>query len=172
MTVFTASEEIPIEEQFLHGKIYFTMPDALGAAGAEVSRSAVDFEPYVVEDRELITGKSAVRPSHRGKADRSARARHCGGVSVYSNVIPARCAIAHRGREKSGRKRASAASGFFRTAFRETNRSSAASAARRCRSSPPDISRRNRENSTWRGCSSSSGGTGNSCRTASPCRRS
>jgi len=58
MTVFTASEEIPIEEQFLHGKIYFTMPDALGAAGAEVSRSAVDFEPYVVEDRELITGQN------------------------------------------------------------------------------------------------------------------
>jgi len=58
MTVFTASEEIPIEEQFLHGKIYFTMPDALGAAGAEVSRSAVDFEPFVVEDRELITGQN------------------------------------------------------------------------------------------------------------------
>ncbi|UGX90026.1 type 1 glutamine amidotransferase domain-containing protein [Bradyrhizobium barranii subsp. barranii] len=58
MTVFTASEEIPIEEQFLHGKIYFTMPEALGAAGAEVSRSAVDFEPYVVEDRELITGQN------------------------------------------------------------------------------------------------------------------
>jgi putative intracellular protease/amidase len=58
MTVFTASEEIPIEEQFLHGKIYFTMPDALGAAGADVSRSAVDFEPYVVEDRELITGQN------------------------------------------------------------------------------------------------------------------
>jgi putative intracellular protease/amidase len=58
MTVFTASEEKPIEEQFLHGKIYFTMPDALGAAGGEVSRSAVDFEPYVVEDRELITGQN------------------------------------------------------------------------------------------------------------------
>jgi putative intracellular protease/amidase len=58
MTVFTASEEIPIEEQFLHGKIYFTMPDALGTAGAEISRSAVDFEPYVVEDRELITGQN------------------------------------------------------------------------------------------------------------------
>ena len=58
MTVFTASEEIPIEEQFLHGKIYFTMPDALGAAGGDVSRSDVDFEPYVVEDRELITGQN------------------------------------------------------------------------------------------------------------------
>lgn len=58
MTVFTASEEKPIEENFLHGKIYFTMPDALGAAGGEVSRSAIDFEPYVVEDRELITGQN------------------------------------------------------------------------------------------------------------------
>lgn len=58
MTVFTASEEKPIEEQFLHGKIYFTMPDALGLAGGQVSRGAVDFEPYVVEDRELITGQN------------------------------------------------------------------------------------------------------------------
>ncbi|AHE56553.1 type 1 glutamine amidotransferase domain-containing protein [Sphingomonas sanxanigenens] len=58
MTVFSASEEKPIEEQILHGTLYFTMPDALGGAGGIVSRGDVDFEPYVVEDRELITGQN------------------------------------------------------------------------------------------------------------------
>ena len=58
MTVFTASEEKPIEEQILHGKLYFTMPDALQTAGGELSRSVVDFDPHVVEDRELITGQN------------------------------------------------------------------------------------------------------------------
>src|SRR5262249_48817957 len=58
MTVFSASEEKPIEEQILHGKLYFTMPDALRTAGGEVSTNPVDFEPNVVEDRELITGQN------------------------------------------------------------------------------------------------------------------
>ena len=58
MTVFSASEETPIEEQILHGKLYFNMPDALGGTGGIVSRGDVDFEPYVVEDRELITGQN------------------------------------------------------------------------------------------------------------------
>jgi putative intracellular protease/amidase len=58
MTVFSASEEKPIEEQILHGKLYFTMPDALRTAGGDVSTNPVDFEPNVVEDRELITGQN------------------------------------------------------------------------------------------------------------------
>ena len=58
MTVFSASEEKPIEEQILHGKLYFTMPDALRAAGGEVSTNPVDFDPNVIEDRELITGQN------------------------------------------------------------------------------------------------------------------
>ncbi len=58
MTVFTASEEKPIEENILHGKLYFNMPDALAAAGAKVSANPTDFAPYVVEDRELITGQN------------------------------------------------------------------------------------------------------------------
>jgi len=58
MTVFSSSEEQVAEEQILRGKLYFNMPDALRTAGAEVSVSAVDFEPYVVEDRELITGQN------------------------------------------------------------------------------------------------------------------
>ena len=58
MTVFSASEEKPIEQHILHGKLYFTMPDALQAAGGDVSINSVDFDPHVVEDRELITGQN------------------------------------------------------------------------------------------------------------------
>jgi putative intracellular protease/amidase len=58
MTVFSASEEKPIEEQVLHGRLYFNMPDALRGAGAEVSTTPIDFSPHVVEDRELITGQN------------------------------------------------------------------------------------------------------------------
>lgn len=58
MTVFSASEEKPIEEHILHGKLHFNMPEALGMLGAEVSTNPVDFAPYVIEDRELITGQN------------------------------------------------------------------------------------------------------------------
>lgn len=58
MTVFSASEEKVIEDNILHAKLYFDMPYALGLAGGEVSTTAIDFEPYVVEDRELITGQN------------------------------------------------------------------------------------------------------------------
>jgi putative intracellular protease/amidase len=58
MTVFSASEEKPIEEQILHGKLYFNMPDALRIAGGDVTTTPVDFSPHVVEDRELITGQN------------------------------------------------------------------------------------------------------------------
>jgi putative intracellular protease/amidase len=58
MSVFSASEEKPIEEHILHGKLYFTMPDALRTAGGVVSTNPVDFDPHVVEDRELITGQN------------------------------------------------------------------------------------------------------------------
>ena len=58
MTVFSATEEKVIEDNILHAKLYFNMPDALRAAGADVSTTPTDFEPYVVEDRELITGQN------------------------------------------------------------------------------------------------------------------
>jgi len=58
MTIFSASEEKVIEDKILHAKMYFHMPEALQAAGAEVSVSKVDFEPHLVEDRELITGQN------------------------------------------------------------------------------------------------------------------
>jgi putative intracellular protease/amidase len=58
MTVFSITEEKVIEERILHAKLYFNMVDALRIAGGEVSTASVDFEPNVVEDRELITGQN------------------------------------------------------------------------------------------------------------------
>lgn len=58
MTVFSASEEKVVEDQILHAKMYFNMPEALTAAGAVVETTPVDFEPFVIEDRELITGQN------------------------------------------------------------------------------------------------------------------
>jgi len=58
MTIFSNSEEKVVEDNILHGKMYFHVVDALEAAGGLVSTSAVDFEPHVVEDRELITGQN------------------------------------------------------------------------------------------------------------------
>ena len=57
MTVYSASEEKPIEDNILHGKLYFNMPETLDLAGAETTVGP-DFEPHVVVDRELITGQN------------------------------------------------------------------------------------------------------------------
>lgn len=57
MTVYSASEEKPIEDNVLHGKLYFHMPEALTTAGAEVT-TGPDFAPHVIEDREVITGQN------------------------------------------------------------------------------------------------------------------
>ena len=58
MTVFSATEEKVIEDTILHAKLYFNMPDALRIAGATVNLNPIDFDPYVVIDRELITGQN------------------------------------------------------------------------------------------------------------------
>ena len=58
MTVFSIAEEKVVEERILHAKLYFNMVDALQIAGGKVSTTAIDFEPHVVEDRELITGQN------------------------------------------------------------------------------------------------------------------
>jgi putative intracellular protease/amidase len=58
MTVFSASEEIWVEDEILHGKMYFNMPQALSDAGGEVITGKVDYEPHVITDRELITGQN------------------------------------------------------------------------------------------------------------------
>ena len=57
MTVFSGTEEKVIEDKILHAKLYFNMPEALRAAGGDVSNGP-DFDPYVIEDRELITGQN------------------------------------------------------------------------------------------------------------------
>ncbi len=58
MTVFSNSEEKIVEEHILKAKLHFNVVDALQAAGGEVSTTEVNFQPYVVEDRELITGQN------------------------------------------------------------------------------------------------------------------
>jgi putative intracellular protease/amidase len=58
MTVFSATEEKVVEDQILHAKMYFNMPEALTAAGAIVETTPEDFAPFVVVDRELITGQN------------------------------------------------------------------------------------------------------------------
>lgn len=58
MTVFSSTEEKVVEDHILHARMYFNMVDALGAAGGEVVVTKVDFEPHVIEDRELITGQN------------------------------------------------------------------------------------------------------------------
>jgi len=58
MTVFSSSEEVAAEQSLLHGKLAFHMPEALKLAGGEVVTTAEDFAPYLVVDRELITGQN------------------------------------------------------------------------------------------------------------------
>jgi putative intracellular protease/amidase len=58
MTIFSASEEKWVENEILHGKMYFNMPQALRAAGGDVTTIHVDFDPHVIVDRELITGQN------------------------------------------------------------------------------------------------------------------
>ncbi|HJZ96553.1 MAG TPA: hypothetical protein VKE70_08595, partial [Candidatus Solibacter sp.] len=58
MTIFSASEEKWVENDILHAKMYFNMPQALRAAGGEVTTTKVDFAPNLIVDRELITGQN------------------------------------------------------------------------------------------------------------------
>ena len=58
MTVFSTSEETWAEANLFRDKLYFTMPDALRLAGAEVTTNPVDWAPNLVVDRELITGQN------------------------------------------------------------------------------------------------------------------
>jgi putative intracellular protease/amidase len=58
MTVFSNSEEKVVEDHVLHDKLYFNVADALEIAGGKVITNPVNFEPNVIEDRELITGQN------------------------------------------------------------------------------------------------------------------
>jgi putative intracellular protease/amidase len=57
MTIYSNSESKPVEDQLFHAKMIFHVVDALKTAGGIVSNGP-DFQPYVVEDRELITGQN------------------------------------------------------------------------------------------------------------------
>lgn len=58
MTIFSNSEEKVVEDNLIHAKLYFYMVDALTTAGGDLVVGSTDFEPHVVEDRELITGQN------------------------------------------------------------------------------------------------------------------
>lgn len=58
MTIFSNSEEKIVEEHLINAKLYFYMVDALTTAGGELTTGATEFEPNVIEDRELITGQN------------------------------------------------------------------------------------------------------------------
>jgi putative intracellular protease/amidase len=68
MTVFSNNEEVWLEDNILHAKMYFHMVDALEAAGGELTTTSVNFEPHVVVDRELITGQNPRSDHLVGKA--------------------------------------------------------------------------------------------------------
>lgn len=57
MAIFSNSEEVPVESGVLKGKLPFSVADALRAAGGKVAHGA-DYQPFVVRDRELITGQN------------------------------------------------------------------------------------------------------------------
>jgi putative intracellular protease/amidase len=58
MTICSASEDKWVEKEILHRKMYFNMPQALRAAGGDVTTNEIDFEPNVIVDREPITGQN------------------------------------------------------------------------------------------------------------------
>jgi putative intracellular protease/amidase len=76
MTIFSASEEKWVENEILHAKMYFDMPYALTTAGGKVINGAVDFEPHVIVDRELITGQNP-RSDHAIGAKLIEALAHC-----------------------------------------------------------------------------------------------
>jgi putative intracellular protease/amidase len=70
MTIFSNDEEHYAEEHYLGGsKVPFYVNDALKIAGGDVSISDKGiFRPFVIEDRELITGQNP--PSDHQMAER------------------------------------------------------------------------------------------------------
>jgi putative intracellular protease/amidase len=57
MTIFSKSEERPVEANVLGGRLLYPVADALTAAGGLVENGP-DYGSYVVTDRELITGQN------------------------------------------------------------------------------------------------------------------
>ena len=57
MTSFSNSEEAPVQMAVLKGNLEFLVADALSTAGGKVENGP-DWQPFVVRDRELITGQN------------------------------------------------------------------------------------------------------------------
>lgn len=57
MTIFSNEEEAPVEKDAFHGHLPFHVEDALRAAGGRVENGP-KFQPFVIRDRELITGQN------------------------------------------------------------------------------------------------------------------
>lgn len=58
MTIFSISEERPVETNVFGARLLYSVADALTLAGGRVEHGAIDYEPFVVVDRELITGQN------------------------------------------------------------------------------------------------------------------
>ena len=58
MTIFSNSEERPVETNVLLARLQYSVSDALALAGGRVEHGAVDYDSHVVVDRELITGQN------------------------------------------------------------------------------------------------------------------
>jgi putative intracellular protease/amidase len=57
MTIFSQSEEAPVERDVFGARLLYPVADALALAGGNVGHGA-DYAPHVVTDRELITGQN------------------------------------------------------------------------------------------------------------------
>lgn len=58
MTIFSNSEEAPVERNTFGAPLPFSVAEALGLAGGRVEHGSADYAPFVVNDRELITGQN------------------------------------------------------------------------------------------------------------------
>lgn len=58
MTVFSKNEEASVERDVFGTQLLYPVADALALAGGRVESGAVDYDPFVVIDRDLITGQN------------------------------------------------------------------------------------------------------------------
>jgi putative intracellular protease/amidase len=58
MTIFSNSEERPVEANVFGARLLYSVADALALAGGHVENGEIDYAPFVVTDRELITGQN------------------------------------------------------------------------------------------------------------------
>jgi putative intracellular protease/amidase len=64
MTIFSNSEEKAVEANVFGAQLLYSVADALALAGGNVENGEIDYDPFVVVDRELITGQNP-RSDHK-----------------------------------------------------------------------------------------------------------